>query len=406
MHINDIEKIEITSFDHQGRGLGRIDNMVVFVPNTLPGEIINVKLTNKQKNYLEGEVVDYITKSSDRVEPLCLYYATCGGCDLMHISYPNQLKYKEDKIKNIMSKYANIDCVNDIVKCNRPWNYRNKVTFQVDNKIGLYEKRTNSIIPIDKCLLADPEINKYFNICKSMSLDGITQVVIRTSATGTMVIFKCTKNIQIDTNLFDCNVIIDYKGYHVLKGNDYIIENIGYRKYKISPSAFFQVNSSEVVKLYDKVKEYLDVSNDNILDLYCGTGTIGIYVSNNNSNILGIEINESAIKDANENKKLNNLTNISFMAGDTAKILKKIHFKPNKVIVDPPRAGLDKKVIEQLLDMKTSKIVYVSCDPITLARDLKLLSVKYTVDEVTPIDMFPNTYHVETVVLLSRKSDE
>lgn len=406
MHINDIEKIEITSFDHQGRGLGRIDNMVVFVPNTLPGEIVNVKLTNKQKNYLEGEAVDYITKSPDRVEPLCPYYATCGGCDLMHISYSNQLKYKEDKIKNIMSKYANIDCVNDIVKCDRPLNYRNKVTFQVDNKIGLYEKRTNSIITIDKCLLADPEINKYFNICKRMSLDGITQIVIRTSATGTMVIFKCTKNIQIDTNLFDCNVIIDYKGYHVLKGNDYIIENIGDRKYKISPSAFFQVNSSEVVKLYDKVKEYLDVSNDNILDLYCGTGTIGIYVSNNNSNILGIEINESAIKDANENKKLNNLTNISFMAGDTTKILKKIHFKPNKVIVDPPRAGLDKKVIEQLLDMKTSKIVYVSCDPITLARDLKLLSAKYTVDEVTPIDMFPNTYHVETVVLLSRKSDE
>ena len=400
MHINDIKKIEITSFDHQGRGLGRIDNMVVFVPNTLPGEIVNVKLTNKQKNYLEGEVVDYITKSPDRVEPLCPYYATCGGCDLMHISYSNQLKYKEDKIKNIMSKYANIDCVNDIVKCDRPLNYRNKVTFQVDNKIGLYEKRTNSIIPIDKCLLADPEINKYFNICKRMSLDGITQVVIRTSATGTMVIFKCTKNIQIDTNLFDCNVIIDYKGYHVLKGNDYIIENIGARKYKISPSAFFQVNSSEVVKLYEKVKEYLDVSNDNILDLYCGTGTIGIYVSNNNSNILGIEINESAIKDANENKKLNNLTNISFMAGDTAKILKKIHFKPNKVIVDPPRAGLDKKVIEQLLDMKTSKIVYVSCDPITLARDLKLLSAKYTVDEVTPIDMFPNTYHVECVCVL------
>src|SRR5574344_1909483 len=166
MHINDIEKIEITSFDHQGRGLGRIDNMVVFVPNTLPGEIVNVKLTNKQKNYLEGEAVDYIKKSPDRVEPLCPYYATCGGCDLMHISYSNQLKYKEDKIKNIMSKYANIDCVNDIVKCDRPLKYRNKLTFQVDNKIGLYENRTNSIMTTQKCTLADHETNNCSNIGK------------------------------------------------------------------------------------------------------------------------------------------------------------------------------------------------------------------------------------------------
>lgn len=405
MNLNDIYEVTITSLDHQGRGIAKINDLITFIPNTLPNEVVKIKITNIKKNYLEAELLEILKKDSKRIDPICPYYDECGGCDLMHMAYENQAEYKENKVKNIMKRYADLECVYNIVKCDNPLNYRNKVTFQVKSVIGMYRKKSYDITPIDKCLLVDDKINDYLNILKNKDLKGINQIVIKTSIDDTMIIFICDKDIDIDISDLNCNVIKKYNDkYIVLKGQNYITDYIGDKIYKISPSSFFQINSKQVKKLYDKVVEYLDLKNtDFVLDLYCGTGTIGIYLANYVNKVLGIEINKEAIIDARENAKLNNISNIEFIAGDTGKIIENLDVYPNKIVVDPPRTGLDKKVISKLITMKPQKIVYVSCDPVTLARDLNLLKEFYTVEKITPVDMFCQTMHVESVCCMSKK---
>ncbi len=393
---------KIDRLDHQGRGISLLDK-VTFIPNTLPGELVDIDIITSKSKYTIGKVNKYIKTSEDRIEPLCPYYNICGGCELMHLSYENELKYKENKIKDIMNRYAKLDNVSNIVGCDEELNYRNKVTFKVDKKISLSKKESHELVNIDKCLLISDRMNSYINKLNKMDLSNVNEVIIRESIDDIMIIFMCNEDINIDTSLLDCNVVKYYNKYEILKGNNYIVDRIGNLSYKISPSSFFQVNRYQVKKLYDLVLENIKPNkNDKILDLYCGTGTIGLYVSNYVDEVLGIEINEEAIKDANYNKELNNIHNISFIAGDS-KIIHNIKFNPNKIIVDPPRAGLDKKVIDDILNINPERIVYVSCDPITLARDLNILKEHYNVEKIIPVDMFPRTYHVETVCALERK---
>ena len=394
---------KIDRLDHQGRGISLLDK-VTFIPNTLPGELVDIDITTSKSKYNIGKVKKYIKTSKDRIEPLCPYYNICGGCELMHLSYENELKYKESKIKDIMNRYAKLDNVSNIVGCDEELNYRNKVTFKVDKKISLSKKESHELVNIDKCLLISDRMNSYINKLNKMDLSNVNEVIIRESIDDIMIIFMCNEDINIDTSLLDCNVVKYYNKYEILKGNNYIVDKIGNLSYKISPSSFFQVNRYQVKKLYDLVLENIKPNkNDKVLDLYCGTGTIGLYVSNYVDEVLGIEINEEAIKDANYNKELNNIYNISFIAGDS-KIIHNIKFNPNKIIVDPPRAGLDKKVIDDILNINPERIVYVSCDPITLARDLNILKENYNVEKIIPVDMFPRTYHVETVCVLERKN--
>lgn len=393
---------KIDRLDHQGRGITTLDK-VTFIPNTLPGELVDIDITTSKSKYNIGKVNKYIKTSNDRIEPLCPYYNICGGCELMHISYENELKYKESKIKDIMNRYAKLDNVSNIVGCDKELNYRNKVTFKVDKKISLSKKESHELVNIDKCLLISDRMNSYINKLNKMDLSNVNEVIIRESIDDIMIIFMCNEDINIDTSLLDCNVVKYYNKYETLKGNNYIIDKIGNLSYKISPSSFFQVNRYQVKELYDLVLENIKPNkNDKVLDLYCGTGTIGLYVSNYVDEVLGIEINEEAIKDADYNKELNNIHNISFIAGDS-KIIHNIKFKPNKIIVDPPRAGLDKKVIDDILNINPERIVYVSCDPITLARDLNILKENYNINKIIPVDMFPRTYHVETVCALEKK---
>ncbi len=393
---------KIDRLDHQGRGISLLDK-VTFIPNTLPGELVDIDIITSKSKYTIGKVNKYIKTSEDRIEPLCPYYNICGGCELMHLSYENELKYKENKIKDIMNRYAKLDNVSNIVGCDEELNYRNKVTFKVDKKISLSKKESHELVNIDKCLLISDRMNSYINKLNKMDLSNVNEVIIRESIDDIMIIFMCNEDINIDTSLLDCNVVKYYNKYEILKGNNYIVDRIGNLSYKISPSSFFQVNRYQVKKLYDLVLENIKPNkNDKVLDLYCGTGTIGLYVSNYVDEVLGIEINEEAIKDANYNKELNNIHNISFIAGDS-KIIHNIKFNPNKIIVDPPRAGLDKKVIDDILNINPERIVYVSCDPITLARDLNILKEHYNVEKIIPVDMFPRTYHVETVCVLERR---
>ena len=402
---------KIERLDHQGRGIAYIDDKITFVENALPGEEVLIKITNSKKKYNEGIVQKYIQKSEKRVDNVCPFYESCGGCNILHMSYNDQLEYKENKIKDIMKKYANIDKISKIIKCDKQFNYRNKVTLKVENNIiGYYKKKSYNLVNIDKCLIIDNEFNKIINDLKRFNLDNIYELMIRNvdsdNTALTLYLQKDTNCIQIDEYCKKNNIILN----KIIKNKDFkcnekskIIGKLGNFKFIISPLSFFQVNTDQTIKLYDKILEVLEPNkDDNLLDLYCGTGTIGIYVANKVNKVLGVEIVKDAIHDANINKKINNINNINFICGNTEKIIKDVKEKYNAIIVDPPRAGLTESIIRDIFRINPDKIVYVSCDPITLARDLKLLQEKYEVLDVVPVDMFPNTYHVETVCKLKK----
>lgn len=402
---------KIERLDHQGRGIAYIDDKITFVENALPGEEVLIKITNSKKKYNEGIVQKYIQKSEKRVDNVCPFYESCGGCNILHMSYNDQLEYKENKIKDIMKKYANIDKISKIIKCDKQFNYRNKVTLKVENNIiGYYKKKSYNLVNIDKCLIIDNEFNKIINDLKRFNLDNIYELMIRNvdsdNTALTLYLQKDTNCIQIDEYCKKNNIILN----KIIKNKDFkcnekskIIGKLGNFKFIISPLSFFQVNTDQTIKLYDKILELLEPNkDDNLLDLYCGTGTIGIYVANKVNKVLGVEIVKDAIHDANINKKINNVNNINFICGNTEKIIKDVKEKYNAIIVDPPRAGLTESIIRDIFRINPDKIVYVSCDPITLARDLKLLQEKYEVLDVVPVDMFPNTYHVETVCKLKK----
>ncbi len=406
-------KVKIERLDHQGRGIGKINNKTIFVYNALPSEEVDVEILKENKKIMEGKVTKYFVTSNKRVEPICPYFIKCGGCDLMHLAYPDELIYKENKIRQIIDKFTSLPLhiIKPIVGNNNK-NYRNKITLHVDNKIGYYAKKSFDIIDIDTCYIALPVINDILKKLKKINLNNVYEVVIRVSNYNNdkMIILKTKDSINEKYFLENLKDVVDNiiiyqdKKYYVLFGKGFIEDKIGNYIYKISPDSFFQVNTLQAKNLYDKVLDYLKPnSNDKVLDLYCGTGTIGIYISNYVSSVKGIEINKFAIDDANYNKKINNIKNITFECLDASKI-DKIKDDFNSVIVDPPRSGLDKKTINYLINSKAKKIVYVSCDPITLARDLEVLKDYYEVIEITPFDMFTYTYHVECVCLLLRKN--
>ncbi len=388
-------EVEIINLDHFGRGIAKKDKPI-FIDNALVGEVVEIEITKDKKKYSEGKVINYIKKSPLRVESDCPYYDKCGGCDLLHLSYEEQLKYKENKVKEIIKKFSGLECVNKIVPSVQ-YNYRNKVTLHVNKKVGYYQKKSYDIIAIDKCLIADNKINQLINKLNKIDLNTINKIMIRVTNKETMLVVE---GGEIDTDFFKevDTIIVDNK---ILKGRGYIVEEINNLKFVISPNSFFQVNRLGMINIYNQVLKYVD-NNTNVLDLYCGTGTIGIYLASKVNQVLGIEINESAINDALLNKKINNLNNIEFKLGDVGTVLNNYNFKADCIVVDPPRAGLDNLAIKNILKINPQKLIYVSCDPVTLARDLNLLSNDYSVLEITPFDMFSNTYHVECVCLLKK----
>ena len=388
--------LQIESLDHSFRGIAKINGKIVFVKNALPNEVVEIKIDKEKKKYVEASVLKYIKTSNERIKPKCKYFSSCGGCDIMHLSYKNQLKYKQEKIENIINKYfKNNIKINDIIYDNN-LNYRNKVKFQVNKTIGLYKNETYEVIPIDQCLIANDIINKSIPFLNKLDLKNISSITCRTAMDKLMISIESRKDVKID-NLLDIADSIYINNKHIY-GDKKLIEQLGEYKYVISEKSFFQVNKNICIKLYDEIKKHVG-TNKNILDLYCGCGSIGIYVNKNNK-VLGIEINESAINDAEENKKINNLKNIDFICADSSI---KTKFKPDIVIVDPPRSGLNKNTIDNILKLKPNKIIYVSCNPMTLVRDLNKFD-SYNILELTPFDMFPNTKHVEIVTILEKNT--
>lgn len=392
-------ELKIESLDHQGRGIAKIDEKVYFVYNALPGEEIEVNILKTKKNICECNVKKYIKiNENDRIEPKCPYYEQCGGCDIMHIK--NQNKYKKDKLNNIINKYLNKDIeVTEVVNLNN-YNYRNKVTLQLENeKLGLYKKKSNSIVEIDECLLVNEKINNLIKIIKEkIKLTKVQQIVIKAMKEEAMIIFYTNQNININVDALKHEVDSIYINNQKIYGKDKIIEQMDNFKFLISPESFFQVNTKVATEMYNYINSLIE-NVDVLFDLYCGTGTIGIFAHKKAKQIIGIEINKDAIKDANQNKELNNVKTIEFFCDDASNIINKTNLKPDTVIIDPPRSGLSKKMIEDIKKLKPKKIIYVSCDPMTLVRDLKELD-EYEIINIKGFDMFPNTYHVESVALL------
>ena len=403
-------KVQIERLDHQMRGIGKIDGKIVFVSKTLPNELVDINIVLEKKKFFEGKLNAVLNKNSERVEPICPHFLECGGCQLLHVNYEKGLQFKQNKVNDIIIKNLNSKIlINDIVPCDNNLFYRNKVTLQVNNDIGYFKEKTNDIIPIDTCYIADKRINEIFNTIKNnITLKNVSQIIIKCSKNTdeSMVIFKtvgAADEKQIIQSLKEVVSSI-YINEHLIFGKDKIIEKLFCYKFYISPKSFFQVNTLQAEKLYSIALDYADIGNEDlILDLYCGTGTIGLLASKNANKVIGIELNEDAIKDANKNKDLNGVSNIEFYAGDVGKILKDKKYKPSIIIVDPPRAGLDSLAISEIIKINPKTLVYVSCDLMTLARDLNILSDYFEIVELTPVDMFPQTSHVESVVLLHRK---
>ena len=399
-------RVKIEKLDHFGRGICYIDGKICFVEDTLPGEDVKIKITLEKKKYMLGTVKDFYSVSPDRVDDVCPYKDKCGGCDLSHLSYKKENEYKCLKVKEILKKYADVDevLVED-VSFGEEYNYRNKITLHGDhNIIGYYKKNSNDIVPINKCLLVDRKINHIINVINMMSSDNeYKDIIIRVSNDSEEVLISITgkvKGYEVLEDLCDSLIIND----EVVKGERTIMSFIGEKKFIISDKGFFQVNKTLTERLYNEVLNIVkEVKPKKVLDLYCGCGTIGIYISDYVDEVIGVEVFKESIENAKKNKKLNNCNNIRFICNKVENVIDNIKDNTDLVIVDPPRGGLDNTSIDVLLSMNVNNLVYVSCDPVTLARDIKLLKEKYDVVSIKPFNMFSKTYHVECVCLLKAK---
>lgn len=406
---------KIERLDHQGRGITYINGKIAFVKDTLPGEEIELKIIKENSKLIEAEPTNFLKESQLRVKELCPYYKECGGCNLLHMSYEEQIKYKQSKIVDIMKKYADInsEVIKQIVPCDRQFHYRNKITLKVEEKLGYFKEKTYELIPIEKCLLVNDKINEIIKILNGYTdLSNIKEVIIRSFTDKETMLIIYLQEDEINANLLNYlsnhvdNIIVYDSNKKMIKkiGKSNIIARLKKKQFKIGANSFFQVNMDQTLKIYDKIAEYLSKSeNSTVLDLYCGVGSIGLYSVSNYAKLIGVEIVPEAIENAKTNAELNSMGNTKFLVGDTKTILMHSNYKADTIIVDPPRAGLDKSVIEDIKKINPNMLIYLSCDPITLARDLKLLSDLYDVDELIPYDMFPNTYHVETLVKLIKK---
>ena len=455
---NEIEKnenytIDIISFGNQGEGVGKIGNFTVFVDGVIKGEKALIKLVKVNKNYGFGKLINIIESSPNRVESKCHIYKSCGGCQLQHLSYKEQIKFKRKRVVDCVERIGKLKVrngdeegiiVHDTIGMENPYRYRNKVQLPVgDNVIGFYSTGSHNIIDMDTCLIQHEDGDKVVKVVKEWiksfhipyynektGAGFIRHVMVRKAfKTGeVMVVIVTTSNnlphkeelieglkanieniasIIQNINKKNTNVVLGLK-CKTLWGKDTIVDTIGDFKFNISPLSFFQVNPIQTEVLYNKALQYADLKgNEVVFDAYCGTGTISLFLSQKAKEVYGVEIIPEAIENAKLNAAENNIKNVKFIVGEVEKEIPKLidkDIKADVVVVDPPRKGCERSLLEAIAKMSPEKIVYVSCDPATLARDLAILEeLKYRTLEIQPVDMFPMTGHVEVVTLLTRR---
>ena len=396
---------KIEKLDAFGRGIIYENNKIGFIEGSYPEDIITYQINNEKSKYFEGKIKEIIKKSKYRINSKCPYSNQCGGCIFQEYDYEEENKWKETKIKELVEKVLKQNT--SIVKNTRfkeEKYYRNKMILHGKNKeLGEYEKNSHNIINLENCIICNQKINNIIPIIKEYK--NIEECLIRTSNNEKEILVNIKgKDKSYDKLLDYVDVLIINNKYKTK--NHSIKTNIGNKNYQLSSDSFFQINKGLTKDLYDKVlEEVKKIKPDTALDLYCGTGSIGIYVAEECKKIIGIDYNPSNIKDAKENVELNQIHNIEFICD---KVENKINDYKNidLIIVDPPRAGLDNKTRDTLNKIKSKHIIYVSCDPQTLIRDLKELNNEYIIKEITPFNMFPRTYHVESISVLERKNVE
>lgn len=428
MKINKNVELEIIDFDYKGNGVAKYDGRVVFLDGGIIGDKVLAKLTDEKKSFYKGKVLKIIEKSKDRVKSNCPYSHRCGGCDFLEYKYNKQLEWKEEKVQNDLLRIGGVDAkINNIIGMENPYYYRNNVQLQVrDEKMGFFEKNSKNIVEIDNCLIAKEEINNVIKLLKNWKgLRSVKTISIRENyKKEIMIVFITEEKVQklksILSDLIDLKVVSIFENinkkskyrfsnkFNKLYGEDYFIDKIADLEFKLSKESFFQVNPYQVEKLYKAALDNLDINKDDIIfDLYCGIGTISLMAAKEAKEVIGVEVVEKAVEDARVNAELNKIDNVRFIAGKSELIIERLieeeKIIPNKIILDPPRAGIEESLVEKILEIKPEKIAYISCNPSTQARDIALLKDQYKIDFVQPVDMFSNTVHIECVIGMQRK---
>ena len=392
----------VDKFDDFGQGITFVDDVITFVPNTIPGDIVDIKIVKKKKKYNVGKVINYIKLSKDRIDYKCPYFNKCGGCVLQSISYDATINFKLNKVINLFNKY-NLDIKPEIVKNPSDYNYRNKIKLMViDGKIGYFETNSHTLVEINECIIASKAINKIIPLLKNFNIIN-GNIVIRCNLNDEiLIIIESNDKLNIDIDVLKENIklvgiVVNNK---TIYGDNFLIECINDIYYKISYDSFFQINPYVASKLFNIVKENID-KTDIVLDLYCGVGTLSLNAALNANEVIGVEIVPNAVLNAIYNAKINKISNTKFILNDAQDAVGKINKKFDKIIIDPPRSGLTKKTIDTILTIMPKKIIYVSCDPNTLIRDILLLKDKYSIEKSYILDMFSYSYHVECICILN-----
>jgi 23S rRNA (uracil1939-C5)-methyltransferase len=462
-----LENLPVTAYAAEGKALGRVNGKVIFVEGAVPGDVADVLITRDKKDWAEGKAIKIKQLSKERAEPFCIHFGVCGGCKWQMLPYDLQLKYKQQEAADAFKRIGRLTEISmlPIIGSANTIHYRNKLEFTFSNKrfltpgqleklhddawpggaLGYHVPRLyDKIIDIFECWLMNDINNAIRNTLRDFSLANkysfydakehkgwLRNIIIRYCTTGELMVNlvfgyddsiernKITRHLleqvpSITTLLYTINAKWNDSMHDLepktIYGKGYIIERLGDYNFKISPKSFFQTNTMQAEILYNVVKNFATLSGDEIVyDLYCGTGSIGIFLSGGAKKIIGVDAIEEAIKDAIENAALNNLHHTSFFCGDVIEVCNdaffNLHGRPGVIIVDPPRAGLHAKLIDKLISIAPPKIVYVSCNVATQARDLQLLSEKFSVEMLQPVDMFPHTHHIECVALLKLKRE-
>lgn len=449
---NQIYEVEIIDNGFEGEGIAKIDGFTVFIPNAIKGEKVRIKILKVLSSHAFAKIEEFIEKSDYRESLDCDTYLKCGGCAMRHINYEKTLEIKRNAVLSIFKKQGlNVD-IKETIGMEKPYYYRNKLQYPlgIDNNgnavMGVFAQRSHRVIQTEKCLIQNEMIQEIatgiFNFIKEKNVPVYNEVKrngqirhlvlrigLKTNEVMVTIVsneeeikcekelvdfikekYKNVKTIVKNINSSSTNVILGKKNV-ILFGNGYIYDELLGFKFKISPMSFYQVNPIQTEILYSKAIQGAELSGEEtVFDLYCGIGTIGICASNRIKKLYGIETIPEAIEDAKKNASINNIENSEFFVGDVEKALPEFisrnHVNADVIFVDPPRKGCDKTAIETILNIEPKKVVYVSCNPATLARDLKVFSTKYEIKEITPVDMFPFTSHVECVAVLILKNDK
>ena len=390
--------VKIEKYDDTGKGIAFFNNKIMFIKNTYIGDVLKVDIVSENKKIINVKLLEIIEKSKFRTKTSCKY-TNCGGCNFLNTTYENELKIKKDCFEKLLG----INNVN-ITKSENYKGYRNKIILHFNNKIGLYEKETNKIVNIDKCMLVKNEINLIIKYLNQIKLKDIEKIIIKSGLETIILIYSKNK---IKENLLNApanNIVNIYDNkIDTLKGENHIFYQINEYKFRSTLDSFFQTNEYQIRNIINLIIDSKVLSkNDNLLELYCGNGSIGINLSKYVKSVYGIEINNYSIQDANYNIKFNNIKNAKYICEDL-NTFKNIKNKFDIVLLDPPRNGISKNVTKYLLNNNFKNIIYISCNPFTLKNDLFNLAEKYVIVNITFVDMFPRTNHCEVITILEKK---